>query len=73
MLIGVRLRRLFCCPNLGLAVQIWGIRIDVPLGSDNFKNAAGFCDPAEMEKCRSKGVLLKGCHNHRKGQLTGEC
>ena len=47
--------------------------IDVTLTFANFKNAAGSCNPAEMERCRARGVLLKGCHNHRKGQLVGEC
>ena len=31
-----------------------------------FRNAAGDCSEKEMERCRAKGVLLKGCHDHRK-------
>jgi len=47
--------------------------IDVTLTYANFKTAAGSCDPAEMERCRARGVLLKGCHNHRKDKQVGLC
>lgn len=47
--------------------------MDRLLTMSDFKNAAGECNIAEMKKCREKGVLLKGCHDHRKGQGVGRC
>ena len=38
-----------------------------------FVLAAGDCSVKEMEVCRAKGVLLKGCHDHRIGQRMGYC
>ena len=40
----------------------------------DFRNAAGDCSEEEMDRCREKGVLLKGCHDHRKkDQAFGLC
>lgn len=47
--------------------------IDRLLTTSTFKTAAGNCDIEEMDTCRKMGVLLKGCHDHRKGQLIGKC
>ena len=38
-----------------------------------FVLAAGDCSVEEMKICRAKGVLLKGCHDHRIGQRVGYC
>ena len=31
----------------------------------NYMGGSAICDKAEIDCCRAKGVLLKGCHNHR--------
>ncbi|KAL3783616.1 hypothetical protein ACHAW5_006437 [Stephanodiscus triporus] len=41
------------------------VRLETLIEGQNYMGSSSTCDAREMKCCYERGVLLKGCHDHR--------